>query len=149
MVTAGFEFDVPVRFGEDADKGLQASIDAFESGSISNIPIVELKDELPIPDNFPYRGGKLFYRFTSDVAITMADGFSQHFSTTVNGLAIQLPDETNIPTGGIHFHLFNDGPQTLAIEDNESATVLASFSQGGSVLISLTEISGTKEWVVL
>jgi uncharacterized protein (TIGR02217 family) len=150
VVSGGYEFDVPVRFGEDADKGLQASIDAFESGTISNIPIVELKNELPIPDNFPYRGGKAHFGFTADIAITLADGFSQHFSTTTSGLKILLPDETNIPTGGIHFHLFNDGPQILIIKDStDTITVLGSFSQGSSVLISLTEISSVKEWVVL
>jgi uncharacterized protein (TIGR02217 family) len=152
VITAGYEFDVPVRFGEDADKGLQASIDAFKTGTISNIPIVELKDELPLQDNFPYRGGKVFYGFTGDLAITMTDGFSIHFSTTVVNLDIYLPDETYIPTGGIHFQLFNDGPQSLGLVDKNGNSVLQSgsaFSQGSSLLVSLTELSGTKEWVVL
>ena len=39
-VTAGFEFDVPVRFG--ADK-LSVSVDAFEAGSISAIDIQEIR----------------------------------------------------------------------------------------------------------
>lgn len=39
-VTAGFEFDVPVRFG--ADK-LSLSVDAFEAGSISAIEIQEIR----------------------------------------------------------------------------------------------------------
>ena len=39
-VTAGFEFDVPVRF--DTDK-LEVSIAGFQSGAIPNIPIVEIR----------------------------------------------------------------------------------------------------------
>jgi uncharacterized protein (TIGR02217 family) len=39
-VTAGYEFDVPVRFG--ADK-LSISVDAFEAGSISAIDIQEIR----------------------------------------------------------------------------------------------------------
>lgn len=39
-VTAGFEFDTPVRFDEDQ---LAVSLDSFFSGSIPKIPIVELK----------------------------------------------------------------------------------------------------------
>ncbi len=39
-VTAGFEFDVPVRF--DADK-LEVSISGFPAGAILNIPIVEIR----------------------------------------------------------------------------------------------------------
>jgi uncharacterized protein (TIGR02217 family) len=39
-VTAGFEFDTPVRFDEDQ---LAISLDSFYSGSIPKIPIVELR----------------------------------------------------------------------------------------------------------
>lgn len=39
-ITAGFEFDVPVRF--DTDK-LEISLSGFRSGAIPNIPIVEVR----------------------------------------------------------------------------------------------------------
>ena len=39
-ITAGFEFDVPVRF--DTDK-LELSISGFRAGAIPNIPIVEIR----------------------------------------------------------------------------------------------------------
>lgn len=39
-VTAGFEFDVPVRFDTDF---LEINLGAFEAGSIPNIPIVEVR----------------------------------------------------------------------------------------------------------
>lgn len=40
LVTAGFEFDVPVRF--DTDK-LDVNLSGFASGAIPNIPIVEIR----------------------------------------------------------------------------------------------------------
>lgn len=40
MVTAGFEFDVPVRF--DTDR-LTINLDQFSAGSIPNIPILEIR----------------------------------------------------------------------------------------------------------
>ncbi|MEO0730046.1 MAG: TIGR02217 family protein, partial [Pseudomonadota bacterium] len=40
IVTAGFAFDVPVRF--DADR-LEISLSSFKAGSIPNIPIVEVR----------------------------------------------------------------------------------------------------------
>lgn len=40
VVTAGFEFDVPVRF--DTDK-LEVNLSGFQSGAIPNIPIVEIR----------------------------------------------------------------------------------------------------------
>ena len=39
-VTAGFEFDVPVRFDTDY---LEVDLAYFEAGQIPNIPIVEIK----------------------------------------------------------------------------------------------------------
>ena len=39
-VTAGFEFDVPVRF--DTDR-IQTSIDAFQAGDVPSVPVVELR----------------------------------------------------------------------------------------------------------
>ncbi len=39
-VTAGFEFDVPVRFGTDA---IQTSVANFQAGEVPNVPIMELR----------------------------------------------------------------------------------------------------------
>lgn len=40
VVTAGFEFDVPVRFDTDF---LEINLAAFEAGSIASVPVVELR----------------------------------------------------------------------------------------------------------
>jgi uncharacterized protein (TIGR02217 family) len=40
VVTAGFEFDVPVRF--DTDR-LEISLSGFQHGAIPNIPVVEVR----------------------------------------------------------------------------------------------------------
>jgi uncharacterized protein (TIGR02217 family) len=40
VVTAGFEFDTPVRFDSDY---LEISLTGFTSGSIPEIPIIELR----------------------------------------------------------------------------------------------------------
>ena len=40
QVTAGFEFDVPVRFDTDV---IQTSISTFQAGDVPNIPIVEIR----------------------------------------------------------------------------------------------------------
>lgn len=39
-VTAGFEFDVPVRFGTDS---IQSSVASFKAGEIPNVPILEVR----------------------------------------------------------------------------------------------------------
>lgn len=39
-ITAGFEFDVPVRF--DTDK-IQTSVASFQAGDVPNVPVVEVR----------------------------------------------------------------------------------------------------------
>lgn len=39
-VTAGFEFDVPVRFDTDA---IQTSVASFQAGDVPNVPVVEIR----------------------------------------------------------------------------------------------------------
>jgi uncharacterized protein (TIGR02217 family) len=39
-ITAGFEFDVPVRF--DTDR-IQTSVESFKAGSVPNVPVLELR----------------------------------------------------------------------------------------------------------
>jgi uncharacterized protein (TIGR02217 family) len=40
VISAGFEFDVPVRF--DTDR-IQTSIEAFQAGEVPSVPVVELR----------------------------------------------------------------------------------------------------------
>ena len=40
QITAGFEFDVPVRFDTDA---IQTSVASFQAGDVPNVPIVEVR----------------------------------------------------------------------------------------------------------
>ncbi len=40
LITAGFEFDVPVRF--DTDR-LQTSIGSFQAGEVPNVPVIEVR----------------------------------------------------------------------------------------------------------
>ena len=40
QVTAGFEFDVPVRF--DTDR-IQTSVASFQAGDVPDVPVVEVR----------------------------------------------------------------------------------------------------------
>jgi len=39
-ITAGYEFDVPVRF--DTDR-IQTSLASFQAGEVPNVPVVEIR----------------------------------------------------------------------------------------------------------
>jgi uncharacterized protein (TIGR02217 family) len=40
VITAGFEFDVPVRFDTDT---IQTSVASFQAGEVPNVPVVEIR----------------------------------------------------------------------------------------------------------
>ena len=40
LITAGFEFDVPVRF--DTDR-IQTSVGSFQAGEVPNVPVIEVR----------------------------------------------------------------------------------------------------------
>lgn len=40
VISAGFEFDVPVRFDSDS---IQVSIDTFQAGQVPDVPVVEIR----------------------------------------------------------------------------------------------------------
>ena len=58
ILTAGTEFDVPVRFGDDVDRQLPMTIEAFQQTSIGAIILVELMDENPIDEDFWFGAGR-------------------------------------------------------------------------------------------
>ena len=39
-ITAGFEFDVPVRFDTD---GIKTSVESFQAGTVPHVPVIEVR----------------------------------------------------------------------------------------------------------
>lgn len=125
-VYAGCEFDKPVRFGEDIDEALNAQYENFGSGSISDIPLIELVDEEPFSDEFYYGGSTLLLAMAASVSISELSGKVVIVDPTVSGLSLFLPDFTNLPTGGPWFYLNNisTGPgDSVSIRDSDDVEV--------------------------
>ena len=133
-VTAGFEFDVPVRFGEELDEGLAVDIAGYENRDVRSIPIVEILDEGIVSEEFAYRGSKVHGIITADVAITPLEGFTHTFAPATAGHACILPAAASVPTGGPHFIVSNQGSESLAVEV-PGGTVLVTLAAAASVIL--------------
>lgn len=145
-VTAGFKFHVPARFGRAVDEVFDASIDSFESGSIDAIPIVELKDEKAIDDEFYYGGAYDHGNVSTDFSITHNQGRVHTFAATISGVDITLPNYANLPAGGPHFYIVNEGSYQVDIKDHLGGTVIQLPSSGVAVLIITINASLQKSW---
>lgn len=144
-ITAGFEFDVPVRFAKEMDDLFSASYDAFESGSIPDIPLVEILDPLPVPDDW-WLGGATEWETEGAInQVTVANGRLQLIDVQDSDHALRLPDPTNLPLGGPYFYLVETGTNNAADIEDEGGSDIGSLPADGSVEILL----GPSGWVVV
>lgn len=119
LVTAGFEFDVPCRFGEEFDSnGVPAQITAFNQMDISSIPIIEKRDTLPTDeqrfaggaDTVAFSGGDTAYQIGVNTAKVLT------FTGPPSGMKVYMPDIGGLPKGGELFVIRNDVGSSNAIE---------------------------------
>lgn len=124
-VTAGFDFDVPVRFGQGIDSnGLRARIDSFESGSISGIELVEIRSGLTAPGEFFFGGTHEIANLVTDTDISLALGRVVRVAACDGTAKLMLPDTALLQPGGPYFYIHNlDASNTIEVEDEDGNTV--------------------------
>ena len=152
VVSAGCQFHVPCRFGEEIDKNFPLSFDAYELGSIPSIPIIEIKSALENLTDYDYGGAKEYVATSGAVQYShgLADGrviYCTASSTHV--ITIVLPNITaNMPTGAPYFMVFNEGGGGNVLV-KEGSTTLATVSQNKGVMVGVyVNTSGTRKYFV-
>ncbi len=117
VITAGFEFDVPVRFGEGVEDALSVTARDFGRGDMPDIPLIELLDDELYPEDRLF-GGDTF------VSVGSAPGVSPSITTLLwvidpgaSGKKVYLPDLIGLPRGGPLLCLVNaSGSNSIAVE---------------------------------
>lgn len=136
-ITAGFQFDVPVRFAEVMDDLLDISRDAFEIGGVRSIQLVEIRDELALPEEFAY-GGAADLSIAADTQISIATGRVLNVDATEANKHLLLPDATDLPEGGPYFYITGASGTNdffLAIDVD---THLVTITDGDTVIVNLS-----------
>jgi uncharacterized protein (TIGR02217 family) len=123
IIRAGFEYDVPVRFGAELDEAMYVWYENFSSGSVPNIPLVELLDEAPISEEF-YFGGARAVTFGADMTLVELNGRVQTLTPTANNLNVFLPSALVLPKGGPYFYVFNTHATFTINLRNNSGTLI-------------------------
>ncbi len=153
VLTCGFEFHVPCRFGEEFDaQGIPAEIVAFNHTDVSSVPIVEKKDTIPT-DEQRFAGGTRVYvlNVSSTVhQVSVNDAKLITFSDAPAGFKVYLPDIANLPNGGELFVLRSvDSSNAIELWPVGGAGVkLADLNISSAVRVFKgLDASGTAEWV--
>lgn len=137
VITAGCQFDVPVRFGGEVDSYLQLTIEDFDQGN-TDISVVEIIDDDQVSDEYYYGGSSTHDPMIGDVTVTEGNGRVQVFNPTASGLKVKLVDPADFPPGGPYFYLVN-----------VSATItLAVTQQPGGASIGTLAVSSMAEVVL-
>lgn len=146
VVTAGCEFDVPVRFGAEVDEVLSAAIQNYDIGAVPDIPLVEIRDEGATADEFWY-GGAREVALTANIQLSELLGRVQSITPDQSNRIVKMPDPTNLPMGGPYFYLKNaDATYNFLVHD-ESDVLIATVAAGETALVLLAEVSSAKQWI--
>ena len=146
-IRGGCEFDTPVRFGADADRWLALRLESFENNEIPSIPVVEIPNELPIDDEDWKGGGQTFNPMTANLSLTVLDGRAITVNPNAGGLAIALPDPTNLDAGDRYFVISNEsGANAVTLRNHLGATVATIAVSSVVEVVLAVDASLAKTW---
>lgn len=149
VVTAGFEFDVPVRFAESVDQWMAAQQGAYQLHEVADIELIEVLDETELPDPWD-PGGSYVVSTTGDLTIGVTQGrlvvVTNAAGSTRN---VYLPAPTYL-AGGVYWTLQNAAASASAIQvrDDAGVTVGSTIAAGATKTIGLLDNGSTKTWVL-
>lgn len=146
VVTAGFEFYVPVRFEESTDEWMQIEYESYENGNAPNISLIEVFDEVEVAEEFNY-GGTVEDLLTADRLMTVSEGRAWIMNPQSSGYKLKLPDPTNLEPGGPYFFIQNaNGSNTIDITESDGTAILTLGTSSALEVILSKASDGTKAW---
>lgn len=131
VVTAGCQYDVPVRFGKEVDELLNMSIEAYGEGSAEDIPLIEMMEETNSMEEYSY-GGACEFVIYGAIQMNPNLGRTQIVQAMVVGppyARLVLPDPADFAPGGPIAYIVLEGSNNLDIYDHAD-NLLATLTPG-------------------
>lgn len=150
VVTAGFRFEVPVRFTEQVDTLAGLRADAYSSWSMENLECVEELDETQWPELW-YGGGATPWIVTSDVTLAFGDGRFQSIQhNQAGGINAFLPAPDWCPGGDAVLVVHNSASSSgsLQLRDDAGNTVGSALAAGTTKRLALSFSGSTATWTL-
>lgn len=149
-ITAGFKFDVPVRFAESVDTYAGMRADAYGSWSMDALECIEVLNETEWPETW-FAGGAPPDPIggSTDVSLSAADGKLQLFNQTAS-INAYLPAPDYYPGGADIFvvAVLPTATGTVQLRDDTGAAVGTAIAAGSTKRVGLIVSGGAATWVV-
>lgn len=147
VVTAGCEFDVPVRFTSDVDTWTRLQADAFNVWSLPSLDVQEVLNEVEYPERWQPGGSKYWGTITSSVRMAFNDGALHVVQSNTASLSMFLPIPTYASSGPNMFTIVNTGgTQNITLRDDAGNSVTP-LAPGSVTRVSLSrDNSGQVTW---
>jgi uncharacterized protein (TIGR02217 family) len=147
IITAGFQFHVPVRFTLDVDRWTRLQADAFNVWSLPSLDVQEVLNEVEYPERWQHGGSKFWGTISQSIRLAFNDGAFHVMQTNTASVSAFLPIPTYAGSGPHMFTIYNSGgTQNITLRDDTGASVttMAPFS---TTRIALSrDSSGTVTW---
>lgn len=149
LVTAGFQFDVPVRFDGSYDKFTAMQTDAFGVWTMEDLQCVEVLREIAWPEMWNPGGCKVHTAAALDVTIAYAEGLLHSFGPTASH-NVYLPPTVGVVGGPRHFVIHNrtGSVGSLQLRDDAGVAVGSAIAAGVTKQVGLAAGGGSFAWVV-
>jgi uncharacterized protein (TIGR02217 family) len=147
IVTAGCEFDVPVRFTSDVDTWTRLQADAFNVWSLPSLDVQEVLNEVEYPERWQPGGSKVWGTITSSVRMAFNDGAYHIVRSNTASLSMFLPIPTYAGSGPAMFTILIDPAttQNITLRDDAGNSV-ATMTSGNTYRIGLARSGSTVTW---
>lgn len=147
VITAGFEFEVPVRYTQDAEAWAAMQVDAYEQWSTQALDLIEVSDEVERPE--PSRWGYMYDHgaVSTDITVSFAQG-NGHKIAASGTINVFLPQPwTDFPGGPDIFVFYNSGAGSIQLRDDSGNTVGSTIGAGAWRHVAcLNNDDGTFTW---
>ncbi|MCP3980755.1 MAG: DUF2460 domain-containing protein [bacterium] len=143
-VTAGSEFDVPVRFGTRTS--LEVEHDSANTGTVS-VELIEIRGEKADPEQAYNGGSNPVGTISVSVFITLSEGRSVTVEPDTASLGVKLPLKADVEPGGPIFLVRNAGSESIELQENDG-TKIVDIPIGATVTVLLDEVTsgGARSW---
>lgn len=149
VVSAGFEYEVPVRFSVEVDEVLEGVIDSFGTAEIPRIPMREILGSITHNENRLW-GGATFVTVNADFDLSLLKAQLWTLDPQAGTYTARLPAKATMPLGPDLFTLHNaNGSNAIAIDDSDTTTTVHTLAAGTTQHVSLrVDGSGNRVWEV-
>lgn len=149
IVTAGYEFRVPVRFEREVDQFARLQADAFRTWSAGDLSCVETLDEVEYPERWNAGGGRDWPGIAQDFSVGFNDGQLQYVSPTV-AVNMFLPPAAYHPGGNEVFavSVAVGSAGTVQVRADDGTAVGPAIVAGSTRVLALARTGSSYVWIM-